>query len=101
MLYGFSFPKISKDEFVDLTSNTIILFSNRVLLEKIGEAFQNFLVSDVTENDNAVDCYYETSKDNEELNIKPKVIYRDTHIYDVNNGEQRIILTIDQLLYCH
>lgn len=97
MLYAFSFPKISKCEFVDLTKNTIILFSNRKLLKKIGGAFQNFLVSDMTKNDDEIDCYYETSKDNEELNIKPKVIYRDTYIYDVNNGEQSIILTIEPI----
>ena len=97
MLYGFSFPKISKDEFVDLTSNTIILCSNRESLEKLGEAFQKSFVDNKLENNNVI-CYYQTSEYDEKLNVKSEVIYPNTHIYSVNNGKQKIIMTIEPII---
>jgi len=95
MLEGITFESLLDIGMAELTDNTLILFSNSDLLYKFSEVFDKFAKCVNFKKDTDDDINYNTTTHGEELTIKEIVCYKAAHIYDINKGQQKIIMTVE------
>lgn len=94
MLQGFKLLKLNEEDvFTELTDNTLVLFNNSNLLYKFSVEFDK-IIAEINHNKENEDVLWDIG-DEKECYIKRILSYKATHIYDVNNGEQRIILSVE------
>jgi hypothetical protein len=93
MIDNLKFEKLNGIELIDLTNNTIVLFSTKESLLEFKNEFEKLI-----ENSNYEFVSFSTDDGKENIDIKKIVICRDiSGIYNVNNNEQRFILTIEPI----
>jgi len=94
MIYCISIEGITKEEIElsELTNNTIILCQNSELKYKLITELNKIITGEADREESNVS--YSTN-DDEDVGMKLVSTYKPTTIYDINNGEQRIIVTVE------
>lgn len=78
--------------FAEMTTNTIVLCQNSDLKYKLAKEFDKIMIGEADKDGSNV--IYSTN-DMEEVGMRVVSEYKPTTIYEVNNSEQRIILTVE------